>query len=721
MANAQTIDLAIDGMSCASCVSHVEQALSAVPGVAKADVNLATNRARVALSASTAPEALIRAVEDAGYEAEVAPSEVAPAASWRKDLLPALLASLAAIPLVLGMVGDLAGQDWMLPGWGQLALATPVQFWLGARFYRGGFKALRHGRGTMDLLVALGTSAAYGLSLWMQLTAHAGHRPHLYFEASVVVIALVLVGKALEARAKTQTAAALRSLLALRPETARVLRDGREVEVAIAEVRVGMQVVLRPGDRVPVDGRIIDGAGSFDESLLTGESLPVEKALGDQVTAGAINLDGRILVTAAAVGADTTLSRIVRMVEGAQASKAPVQKLVDKVSAIFVPVVVVIAAVTFAGWLVMGHGVERAIINAVSVLVIACPCALGLATPTAIMVGTGAAARAGILIRDAETLERAHAVTLVAFDKTGTLTEGKPRLARIAPSPGHLEAELLAIAAALQSGSEHPLARATVALAAAQKLPVPGMAGFQALAGRGVRGLVAGRPALLGNRRYLNEERIPTADLTAMADDLEAAGHTVSWLAVDGVVWGVMGFADTPKPSAAQAVAALKAIGVTSVMVTGDRMGAARAVAGTLGIETIRAEVLPADKAAVVAELKASGAVVAMVGDGINDAPALAAADVGLAMGTGTDVAIEAAGVTLMRGDPALVAGAIDIARRTYAKIRQGLFWAFAYNVLGIPLAALGHLDPMLAGAAMALSSVSVIANALLLRRWHPS
>jgi len=720
MSAARTIDLAIDGMSCASCVSHVEQALSVVPGVAKAEVNLATNRARVALSAPAAVEVLIQAVEDAGYKAQVASSEVAPAASWRKELWPAVLASLAALPLVFGMAGDLAGQDWMLPGMVQLALATPVQFWLGARFYRAGFKALRHGRGTMDLLVALGTSAAYGLSLWMLLTAHAGHQPHLYFEASVVVIALVLVGKALEARAKTQTAAALRSLLALRPETARVLRDGREVEVAIAEVTVGMQVVLRPGDRVPVDGRIAEGASSFDESLLTGESLPVEKTVGDGVTAGAINLDGRILVTAAAVGADTTLSRIVRMVEGAQASKAPVQKLVDQVSAIFVPVVVALAAATFAGWWLAGYGVEQAIITAVSVLVIACPCALGLATPTAIMVGTGVAARAGILIRDAETLERAHGVTLVAFDKTGTLTEGKPRLVRIASTVG-TEEDVLAIAAALQAGSEHPLARATVAEASTRGLVVPEVAAFQALAGRGVRGTVAGRSAFLGNRRYLNEENIPTSNLTATADDLEAAGHTVSWLVVDGAVQGVLAYADTPKPSAAQAVAALKAIGVKSVMVTGDRMGAAQAVAAKLGIETIRAEVMPADKAAVVAELKASGAVVAMVGDGINDAPALAAADVGLAMGTGTDVAIEAAGITLMRGDPALVAGAIDISRRTYGKIRQGLFWAFAYNVLGIPLAALGYLSPMLAGAAMALSSVSVIANALLLRRWRSS
>lgn len=721
MSAPQTIDLAIEGMSCASCVSHVEAALTGVPGVAKAEVNLATNRARVALSTPTESEALIQAVEEAGYEAHVAASPADPAGSWRKELLPAVLASLAALPLVAGMLGDLIGQDWMLAGWVQAAIATPVQFWLGARFYRAGFKALRHGRGTMDLLVALGTSAAYGLSLWMLLTAHPGHQPHLYFEASVVVIALVLVGKALEARAKGQTAAALRSLLALRPETARILRDGQEIAVAIAEVTVGMDVLLRPGDRVPVDGIIQEGNGAFDESLMTGESLPVEKTVGDPVTAGAINLDGRLTVTASAVGSETTLARIVRLVEGAQASKAPVQKLVDKVSAIFVPVVVVIAAVTFASWMLVGADAEQAIIAAVSVLVIACPCALGLATPTAIMVGTGAAARAGILIRDAETLERAHAVTLVAFDKTGTLTEGKPRLLQIVPAPGFDEGQVLRLAGVLQLGSEHPLAHATVSEAIVRGVALPPMTGFLALAGRGVRGHIEARDVLLGNRRFLQEAGIDSAALAVTADRLESEGHTVSWLAADGVVQGLLAYADTPKPSALRAVEALRAIGVASVMVTGDRMGAARAVASKLGIDTIRAEVLPADKAGVVAELKRSGAVVAMVGDGINDAPALAAADVGLAMGTGTDVAIEAAGITLMRGDPALVAGAIDIARRTYAKIRQGLFWAFAYNVLGIPLAALGHLSPMLAGAAMALSSVCVIANALLLRRWRPS
>ncbi|MFD2261808.1 heavy metal translocating P-type ATPase [Lacibacterium aquatile] len=721
MASTSALDLLIDGMSCASCVSHVEEALSGVPGVAKAEVNLATNRARVALAAAIPTEALIQAVEAAGYEARLVTASEDPAASGGRELLPAVLASLAALPLVGGMAGDLLGRDWMLPGWWQFALAVPVQFWLGARFYRAGWKALRHGRGTMDLLVALGTSAAFGLSVWLLLTAHPGHMPHLYFEASVVVIALVLVGKALEARAKGQTAAALRALLALRPEAARILRDGAEVEIPIEAVQVGMQVLLRPGDRIPVDGIIQEGAGAFDESLLTGESLPVDKAVGDGVTAGAINLSGRLTVTAQAVGAETTLARIVRLVEGAQASKAPVQKLVDKVSAIFVPVVVVLAALTLIGWLLTGSGIEQALIAAVSVLVIACPCALGLATPTAIMVGTGAAARAGILIRDAETLERAHAVTLVAFDKTGTLTEGKPRLLQIVAASGGEEAEVLQLAGSLQLGSEHPLAHATVSEVLAKgSAPTP-PSDFRAIAGQGVQGRVGGRHLLLGNRRFLQSAGVTDSGLILTADRLESEGHTVSFLgdADSLVVLGLLAYADTPKPSALRAVESLRALGIASVMVTGDRMGAARAVAGKLGIDTVRAEVLPDEKAAVIADLKSGGAVVAMVGDGINDAPALASADVGLAMGTGTDVAIEAAGITLMRGDPALVAGAVDIARRTYGKIRQGLFWAFAYNILGIPLAALGYLSPMLAGAAMALSSVSVIANALLLRRWR--
>ncbi|PWC61711.1 metal ABC transporter ATPase [Azospirillum sp. TSH58] len=634
-----------------------------------------------------------------------------------------LIAAALSAPLVLGMAGDLLGLDLMLPPWAQFLLATPVQFWLGWRFYRAGFMAARAGSGNMDLLVALGTSAAWGLSVYMMLTAHPGHMPHLYFEASAVLITFVLLGKWLEARAKGRTAAAIRALMRLRPDTARVRRDGVEMELPIAQVRVGDLVAVRPGERIPVDGRVAQGAGSVDESMLTGESLPVEKAPGSRVTGGSINVDGLLLVETVAVGAETMLAKIVRMVEGAQASKAPIQRLVDKVAAVFVPVVLGIAAATLAGWWIGTGNAETAIITAVSVLVIACPCALGLATPTAIMVGTGAAARHGILIKDAEALERAHAITAVAFDKTGTLTEGKPRVTDLVPADGFDDAELLRLAAALQTGSEHPLARAVRDRAAERGVPSATPEGFKALAGRGVSASVEGRALLLGSRRLIAESGLSDAALEARAAALESAGRTVSWLAETAPerrVLGLVAFGDTVKESARAAVRSLKAQGVETVMVTGDGAGAARAVAADLGIDRVFAEVLPDGKADVVAALKAEGKVVGMVGDGINDAPALAAADVGIAMATGTDVAMHTAGVTLMRGDPALVAGAIDVSRRTYSKIRQGLFWAFIYNLVGIPLAASGLLSPVLAGAAMALSSVSVVLNALSLRGWKP-
>ncbi|TWA79654.1 Cu+-exporting ATPase [Azospirillum brasilense] len=724
-------DLTVGGMTCASCVARVEKALLRVPGVESAAVNLATERAHVTAYAGTVDAArLAEAVEMTGFTAApVADADSAAAAEDpaqdrnRRDLHHVLIAAALSAPLVLGMAGDLLGLNLMLPPWAQFLLATPVQFWLGWRFYRAGWMAARAGSGNMDLLVALGTSAAWGLSVYMMLTAHPGHTPHLYFEASAVLITFVLLGKWLEARAKGRTAAAIRALMQLRPDTARVRRDGVEVELPIAQVRVGDRVAVRPGERIPVDGRVAEGAGSVDESMLTGESLPVEKVPGSRVTGGSINVDGLLLVETVAVGAETMLAKIVRMVEGAQASKAPIQRLVDKVAAVFVPVVLGIAAVTLAGWWIGTGNVETAIITAVSVLVIACPCALGLATPTAIMVGTGAAARHGILIKDAEALERAHAITAVAFDKTGTLTEGKPRVTDLVAADGFDDAELLRLAAALQSGSEHPLARAVRDRAADQGVPATTPEGFKALAGRGVSATVEGRALLLGSRRLIVEGGLSDAALEARAAVLESAGRTVSWLvetAPERRVLGLVAFGDTVKDSARAAVRSLKAQGVETVMVTGDGAGAARAVAADLGIDRVFAEVLPDGKADVVATLKAEGKVVGMVGDGINDAPALAAADVGIAMATGTDVAMHTAGVTLMRGDPALVAGAIDVSRRTYSKIRQGLFWAFIYNLVGIPLAASGLLSPVLAGAAMALSSVSVVLNALSLRGWKP-
>ncbi|WKB55087.1 heavy metal translocating P-type ATPase [Eleftheria terrae] len=722
----QTRRLRIEGMTCASCVARVEKALLKVPGVSAASVNLATETAEVRWSGRDSDVAgLLAAVARAGYAAHLdAGPQAAPAAAGSATGRRAVvLAALLSAPLALPMLGLLFGREWMLDGWLQLALATPVQFWLGARFYRAGWKALKAGTGNMDLLVALGTSAAYGLSLYL-LWRHAGHgMPHLYFEASAVVVTLVLLGKWLEARAKRQTTDAIRALNALRPERARVHREGGELEVPLAEVRVGDLVVVRPGERVPVDGLIIEGASQLDESLITGESLPVPRQPGDPVTGGAVNAEGLLVVRTTAVGAETTLSRIVRLVESAQAGKAPIQRLVDRVSAVFVPVIVAIAGLTLLAWGLAGGDWEAAILHAVAVLVIACPCALGLATPTAIMAGTGVAARRGILIKDAQALEVAHALAVVAFDKTGTLTEGRPRLvAHEAPDGQH--AQLLALSAAVQAGSEHPLAHAVLDAARGTGDAVPAASQVRAVAGRGMAAKVAGRELHLGSFRYMQELRVDTGTLQARAAQLQAEGRTVSWLAEVGQaprLLGLLAFGDTLKAGAAQAVQALQAQGVRTVMLTGDNRGSAEAVARQLGIDEIRAEVLPADKAAIVADLKQAGGRVAMVGDGINDAPALAAADVGIAMSTGTDVAMQAAGITLMRGDPTLVADAIDISRRTYAKIRQNLFWAFIYNLVGVPLAALGLLSPVMAGAAMAFSSVSVVGNALLLRRWKGS
>ncbi len=720
--------LPIEGMTCASCVARVEKALKKVPGVVSAEVNLATEKAQVSMQGeTTTPDALIAAVEKAGYTAhvedpladELSSAEPPPANTW----WPVAVAAVLSTPLVLPMFGMLIGADWMLPGWIQLALATPVQFWLGARFYRAGWAALRSGSGNMDLLVALGTSAGYGLSLYLLLRHTGDGQPHLYFEASAVVITLVMLGKWLEGRAKRQTTAAIRALQALRPETARVLRNGQEQELPIARVRVGDQVVVRPGERVAVDGEVIDGASEVDESLITGESLPVTKDIGDQVTGGSVNAEGLLTVRTTAVGAESTLARIVRMVESAQAHKAPIQRLVDQVSAVFVPTVIGIGLVTLLAWGLGTGNWEAAILNAVAVLVIACPCALGLATPTAIMAGTGVAARNGILIKDAQALELAHKVTVVGFDKTGTLTEGKPQLVAFEAADGDTNA-LLVAAASIQAGSEHPLARAVLDAAKAAGFAAQPSTQVRALAGRGVAAVVDGREMRLGSGRLMDELGVATDPLASRASELQAEGRTVSWVAdVTGTpqLMGLLAFGDTIKDSARRAVDLLHQQGIRCVLVTGDNRGSAEMVGRELGLDDIRYEVLPQDKARIVAELKAGGATVAMVGDGINDAPALAAADVGIAMSTGTDVAMHAAGVTLMRGDPALVADAIDISRKTYAKIRQNLFWAFFYNAVGIPLAAFGLLNPVVAGAAMAMSSVSVVSNALLLRRWKGS
>ncbi|WP_135465718.1 heavy metal translocating P-type ATPase [Crenalkalicoccus roseus] len=720
------LDLAIGGMTCASCAGRVERALARVPGVLEARVNLAAERAHIRALRGVDEAALAAAVARAGYRVlrAEAQGEEAEAARHRRQRRDLLLAALLTAPFLAGMLGMALGRDWMPNGWVQLALASPVQFWLGARFYRAGWAALRAGTGNMDLLVAMGTTAAWGLSTWVLLTQGAHAKHHLYYEASAVIILFVLLGKHLEARAKRATGAAIRALLELRPRTARRLgAEGREEEVDSALLAVGDRVVVRPGERIPADGVVLEGRAGVDESPLTGESRAVEKEPGDRVATGSIALDGRLVIEARAIGAETVLARVAALVAAAQASRAPVQKLVDRVSAVFVPAVVAVAALAFLGWWLTGAGVEAAVLNAVAVLVIACPCALGLATPAAIMAGTGAAARAGILLRDAEAIERAHDVTLVAFDKTGTLTEGRPRLAALHPAPGIAAAEALSLAAALQAGSEHPLARAV--LERLGDAAPPRAEEFRALPGRGVSGSVAGRRLLLGSPRLLGESGAEPGPLAEAAEAEAAQGRTTAWLveAADGAaprVLALLAFEDAERPGAAAAVAGLRRLGLRVAMVSGDSRAAAEAVARRLGLDDVAAEVLPADKAARVAAWKRQGHRVAMVGDGVNDAPALAAADLGIAMGTGTDVAIEAAGITLLRGDPALVPAAIRVTRRTYAKIRQNLVWAFAYNTLGIPLAALGFLSPLVAGAAMALSSVSVLGNALLLSRWRP-
>lgn len=719
-----TLDLGVAGMTCASCVGRVERALKKVPGVSDAVVNLATESARVTYQPSEQIEAQIRrAVRNAGYEPRADEAAAEEDLSPWAGFAPVAIGLALSLPLVLPMLADLAGKHWMLPAWLQFLLATPVQFVLGARFYRAGWHALKAGTGNMDLLVAIGTSAGWGLSMWLWL---AQGESHLYFEASAVVVSLVLLGKWLETRAKRQTTAAIRALQQLRPETAHVLlRAGGEVDLPLAEVMAGDRLVVRPGERVPADGMLEQGDTQVDESMLTGEPLPVAKGVGDRVTGGSINGEGRVVMLTTAVGQESVLARIIRLVEDAQAAKAPIQRMVDQVSAVFVPVVLGIAALTLGGWLLAGAGVEEALIHAVAVLVIACPCALGLATPAAIMAGTGVAARNGILIKDAQALELAHQVDTVAFDKTGTLTVGRPRLVAFVPAPGVDGHAQLAAAASLQSGSEHPLARAVVAAAGERGLAFPPPDSVRAVAGRGTEGEVGQRSYLIASLRWLQELGVPLGALAPEVQRLQGEGATLSAL-VERVTEGLalralLAFADEPKPEAAAAIAQLRARGLRLVMISGDNRAAAGAMALRLGLtlDEVQAEVLPGDKAARVAALREGGHRVAMVGDGVNDAPALAAADVGIAMGTGTDVAMHAAGVTLMRGDVGLVAGALDISHRTVRKIRQNLFWAFAYNVAGIPLAALGFLSPVVAGAAMALSSVSVLTNALLLKRWR--
>ena len=717
----QTIELSVEGMTCASCVARVEKSIAILPGVSTVSVNLANETAHVKGAGISAAE-IVRAVEKTGFGAQViedveafgAADDTKVATRLHRDLVNLAIATAFTTPLWAQMLWNVLGLDGMLPGWAQLTLATAVQFGAGFRFYGPAYKAVRAGSGNMDLLVVMGTTAAWGLSAWRVLWPTMDG--HLYFEASATVITLILFGRFLESRAKRGTTGAIRALMKLRPETARVVSvDGTEVVLPASSVKQGDIVVIRPGERVPVDGEVIDGRTSMDESLLTGESLPVSKSVGDLVTGGAINGDGMVQVRATRVGQASTLAGIIQLIQNAQSSKAPVQKLVDKIASIFVPVVVLIALLTWAGWTLAGFGWEVGLINAVTVLVIACPCALGLATPTAIMVGTGVAAKHGILIKDAEALERAKQIDTVVFDKTGTLTKGALQVVHVQPIVGD-ERTVLALSASVQHGSEHPIARAILSAFDGALMDVKD---FKSHPGKGVEGTVEDRTIFIGNRTLMSETGFDTAAHEDAAQGFELQGNTVVWIAEHNVgLLGYIAVGDVAKDTARAAVAELQALNILTVMMSGDNRRTAVAMAERLGLTDVIAEVLPEGKAGEVERLQAQGRIVAMVGDGVNDAPALAQADVGIAMGTGTDVAMHTANITLMRGAPELVAGALDVSRATVAKIRQNLFWAFFYNVIALPLAAGGFLSPAIAGAAMALSSVSVVTNSLLLKRW---
>ncbi|OTQ48071.1 heavy metal translocating P-type ATPase [Gilliamella apis] len=718
----------VEEMSCASCVSRVEKALKKIDGVINVSVNLATEKATVEANTNVQLETLMAAVDKAGYHAvKISEPEIhAKDINKQASLWPIIISVILAIPFVLPMLLEPFGIHWMMPAWLQLVIASVVQFGLGAKFYRSGFNAAKALSGNMDLLVAIGTSAAYGLSLYQLII---GNDDHLYFESSVVIITLILIGKWLESRAKHQTTQAIEALSALRPEVALVRQGDQEVSLPISQVKVDDVVVIKPGERIPVDGVVIDGASSCDESMLTGESFPVSKTLNSVVTGGTINGEGLLIVKTTAVQADSTLSKIIAMVESAQAKKAPIQRIVDRISAIFVPVILLIALITLLAWSVISHDWQQALLHAVAVLVIACPCALGLATPTAIMVGTGVAARHGILIKDAEALETLHNINTVAFDKTGTLTIGKPELVELDVMGTETADQILALAASMQAGSEHPLAKAILAKAKSHNYAQ----NITSVAGSGVMATIDNHEYYLGSLRWMKSLNAYFVDMQNKINELTQKGYTISFLAKQQsengvVILALFGFADVIKSEAKSAIDALHQLNVNTVMLTGDNQQAANYVAQQLNLDKVIAEVLPQDKANYIYQLQKenqnikssnSNHQVAMVGDGINDAPALAAADIGIAMGTGTDVAMHAASITLMRGNLFLIADAIDISRRTYNKIKQNLFWAFFYNLIGIPLAAFGFLNPMIAGAAMALSSVSVVTNALLLKRWQ--
>jgi P-type Cu+ transporter len=714
----QTTELAIEGMTCASCVARIEKALNQLPGVT-ATVNLATETARVqytpgltsiATLTGTVARTGYRAVEriEAGREAEKARR----AEQYRQELRLFWFSAALTLPLLAQMLWMFSGTGHVeLPRWLQFALATPVQFWAGRRFYLGAWHALRGGGANMDVLVALGTSMAWGLSTVVTLLGLTDQ--HVYYEAGAAVITLVLLGKVLEARAKGRTSSAIEALIHLAPKTARVERDGVASEVDIAQIMPGDTVIVRPGERLPVDGEVISGASSVDEAMLSGEPMPVEKQAGSRTYAGTQNQHGTLKLIAIGVGSHTQLAEIVRLVEAAQGSKAPIQRLADRIAGVFVPVVVTIAALTFAGWWWLGGDAAQALINAVAVLVIACPCALGLATPTAVMVATGRGAQLGILPRSAAALEHAGRLDILVLDKTGTVTQGKPVVTALRPAPGVAEAELLSSAASLESGSEHPLARAILDAAAQRGLKTVAVSGFHAIPGQGISAMLDGDPAFLGTPDFVTA--VSGANAACDSDE------TCVSVAHGGRLLGYILIDDPLRADARSAVRRLRGLGLQVLMATGDTQTTAARIAAAAGIDDWRAAQRPADKEALIRELRQGGKIVGMAGDGINDAPALAAADVSFAIGGGADIAIETADITLMRNALSVLPDAIELSRAGLRKIRQNLFFAFIYNSLGIPLAAAGMLNPVIAGAAMAMSSVSVVTNALLLKRWQPA
>ena len=719
------VEFMIEGMENAADAAGLEEQLSGLDGVVSADVDFSAAHGRVEFQPALAgADEIVGYVARAGYSARPVLDEDQDAEKikrereFRKSVRLLLLSAVLSAPLLIQMAGMIpGGGGWELPRWWQFALATPVQFIVGRRFYRGAYHSLMGGGANMDVLVALGTSAAWLHSSVVTLWGLSGH--HVYFEASAILITLIVLGKVLEERAMGRTSEAIKKLMGLQAKTARVLRDGEEREVPVGDVRVGDVVIVRPGEKYPVDGIILEGATSVDESMLTGESVPVAKGVDDAVTGATINIDGAVKFRALRVGKETALAQIIRMVEQAQSSKAPIQRTADRVSGIFVPIVLGIALLTYVLWDAAGP-FTPALINAVAVLVIACPCALGLATPTAIMVGTGKGAEAGILIKGGESLETAHRLDAVILDKTGTLTKGTPVVTDLLPLSGLTEEELLRLAASAERGSEHPLGKAIVEEADARGAELLDMRDFRAFPGHGLEANVGGRKIYLGNEKFMAERGVAAPGSPDEIRRLESEGKTAILVADDGSLLGVIGVADSLRENSAEAVESLRNMGIEVYMMTGDNERTAQAIAAEAGVSHVMAEVMPDEKAAMVQRLKREGKKVGMVGDGINDAPALAAADVGFAVGTGTDIAMEASDITLIRGDLTGVVSGVHLSKTVLRKIRQNLFWAFFYNVLGIPLAAFGFLSPIVAGAAMAFSSVSVVSNTLLLRNWKP-